>query len=47
MGRKLAFYGFVLIGTFIAVSYATGAGRLISSTASGGSQLIKTLQGRG
>jgi hypothetical protein len=36
----------ILIGIYLFVANATGAGRLISSASSGGSQFVKTLQGR-
>lgn len=46
MGRQLAKYGFLLIGGYVVATQWTGATKVISSGASGGSTVIKTLQGR-
>lgn len=46
MGKQLAKYGFTLIGIYLGVAYASGAGQLINSSAAGGSTVIRTLQGR-
>jgi len=45
MNRFLVGSG-ALIAIYLLVSHATGAGTLISSTASGASKYAKTLQGR-
>lgn len=46
MGRKALLYGTGLIALYIAVAHGSNLGRVISSGASGGSQFVKTLQGR-
>jgi hypothetical protein len=46
VGRNLARYGFLLIGTYLVVAYATGAGKVISSATSGTAKVVKTLQAR-
>lgn len=46
MGRKALLYGTVLIGTYILVAHATGAGNLLVKGGSAGSGFVKTLQGR-
>lgn len=46
MGRTYLKYSAVLIGMYLGVRYASGAGTLISKGASGVSQVTKTLQGR-
>jgi hypothetical protein len=46
MGRKALFYGSALIGLYIAVAHGSNMGRVISAGANGGSQFVKTLQGR-
>jgi hypothetical protein len=38
--------GAILIGTYLVVYYATGAGRVIGAGATGGSQVIRAFQGR-
>ena len=40
-------YTAVLVGTYLLVSRATGAGRLMSSGASAYAKAVKVLQGRG
>jgi hypothetical protein len=40
-------YGAVLIGVYLLVSHGTNGGKLMKNAAAGGSQVIKTLQGRG
>lgn len=44
--RKALFYGTLLIGTYLVVSHATGAGRFMTSAAGGGATVIKAFQGR-
>jgi len=39
-------YSAVLIGTYLLVSHATGAGSLITKTAQGAGSFAKVLQGR-
>lgn len=39
-------YSAVLIGVYLAVSYATGAGRLLTSGGAAGAGLVKAFQGR-
>lgn len=39
-------YGATLIAIYLAVAYATGAGKLISAGSSGSVGLIKAFQGR-
>lgn len=46
MLRKGMFYGAVLIGTYLVLSKATGAGRLLTTGATAGSKIARTLQGR-
>lgn len=46
MGRQALKLGGVLIGMYLLVAYATGSGKVISTTTSGGVGLIKALQGR-
>lgn len=44
--KKLAGYGAVLIGLYIAVANGSNTGRVISAGASGVSTVTKSLQGR-
>jgi hypothetical protein len=44
--KKALFYSAALIGTYLLVSHATDAGKLITSGGSAASQFAKTLQGR-
>lgn len=46
MLRTYMKYSAVLIGLYLAVAHASGAGTLISKAASGASTIDKTLQGR-
>jgi len=46
MGKKLATYGAGLIGLYLVVFYSSGAGKVISAGSSGGTSVIKALQGR-
>ncbi|WP_405889574.1 hypothetical protein OG762_52440 (plasmid) [Streptomyces sp. NBC_01136] len=46
MGRTYMKYSAVLIGLYLLVRNATGAGNLIKQAASGASTIDKTLQGR-
>lgn len=46
MGRTYLKYSAVLIGLYLGVKYASGAGTLISKGASGAATITKTLQGR-
>jgi hypothetical protein len=39
-------YGTVLIGTYLAVAYATGAGKIINSSSKGAVNVIRALQAR-
>lgn len=43
---KLAKYGAVLIAGYLAVAYATGTGRVLSTATTGASNVIKAFQGR-
>lgn len=45
-GRQALKWTAVLIGFYLAVEYATGLTKDIGSATSGGSNVIKTLQGR-
>ena len=44
--KKIAFYGFVTIGIYLAVAYSTGAGRVLTAGSSGLGSLIRDFQGR-
>jgi hypothetical protein len=44
--RQVLTYTAVLVGVYLAVSYATGAGQLITASAGGYSNAVRTLQGR-
>lgn len=46
MGRTYMKYSAVLIGLYLLVRNATGAGTVISKAASGAATIDKTLQGR-
>lgn len=46
MGRKAIAYMGALIGLYIVAAHGSSMGRVFSAGASGGSQVIKTLQGR-
>jgi len=46
MIRKGLFYGAVLIGTYLALAYATSGGKLIASGTSGAATVVKAFQGR-
>jgi hypothetical protein len=46
MGRQALKYGTALIALQIAVANASGLGRLFTTGAAGGTQLVKGLQGR-
>ncbi|HWB38563.1 MAG TPA: hypothetical protein VHA75_21295 [Rugosimonospora sp.] len=46
MLRKIVVGSGLLIALYLGVAYATGAGQLIRSAASGASDYAKTLQGR-
>lgn len=46
MARKALFYGAALIATYLAVSHATEGGRLLTSSGSALSTVVKTFQGR-
>lgn len=46
MIRKALLYGAILIGTYLAVSNATGGGKILSSGADGSVKIIKAFQGR-
>lgn len=43
---KVIKYGAVLIGIYLVVSYATGAGKLLTSGSSAAGTLVQRLQGR-
>jgi hypothetical protein len=47
MTKKILTYTAVLIGTYLVLSRATDAGRLLSSGSSAYTAAVKTLQGRG
>lgn len=44
--RKFLGYTAGLIGLYIVAAHASGAGKLLTSGAQGGSTFVKTLQGR-
>jgi hypothetical protein len=46
MFKTFMYYSAVLIGGYLALSYASGAGTLLTQGAAGISQIDKTLQGR-
>ena len=46
MARQALFLGAVLIGTYLAVYYATGAGRLLSTGGQATVGVIRAFQGR-
>jgi hypothetical protein len=46
MGKQALKYGATLIGIYLGVAYASGAGTLITSLANGGATVTKSLQGR-
>lgn len=43
---KVLKYGTILIGVYLAVAYATGTGRVLSTGSTGASNVIKAFQGR-
>lgn len=46
MGRRALTYSGGLIALYLVVRYSTGAGTVVSKSATGGRTLIKTFQGR-
>lgn len=44
--KAVIFYTAVLVGTYLVVSHATGAGRLLNIGFTGYSGAVRTLQGR-
>ncbi|HVQ95829.1 MAG TPA: hypothetical protein VMU51_32690 [Mycobacteriales bacterium] len=46
MGRTALRYTAILVGAYIAVAYASGAGVLLTKGSQGASGFVKTLQGR-
>lgn len=46
MGKQALKYSAVLIGVYLGVAYASGAGTLISAGTNGGGTIIRSLQGR-
>lgn len=46
MGNKMLKYSFGLIAIYLAVAYASGSGRVLSSGSSGATNIIKAFQGR-
>ena len=46
MGRTFLTYSAMLIGTYLVVANATGAGRVIKAFGTAGTGYAKTLQGR-
>jgi hypothetical protein len=46
MGNKFLRYGFGAIALYLGVSYATGAGSLITNGATGTANIVKAFQGR-
>ena len=47
MGKQALKYGTGLIALYLGVAYASGAGRLMTDGAAGGSRIIASFQGRG
>jgi len=45
--KKALLYGAVLIGVYLAVSYGTNSGTLITDSTTGATNLVKAFQGRG
>lgn len=46
MGQKVVKYTFWTIGAYLALYYATGAGKLLSGGRDAGVGIVKALQGR-
>jgi hypothetical protein len=46
MGKKILFWGGVLIGGYVLATHATGSARVVNSAGSNSVHLIKALQGR-
>ena len=46
MGRKALVYTGGLIGLYLVVRHATGAGTVLHAGANGGAKFVRTLQGR-
>jgi hypothetical protein len=46
MGKKILFWGGVLIGGYVVFTHASGAARVTNATGSNSVNLIKALQGR-
>jgi hypothetical protein len=46
MGKNALTYGFGTIALYLAVARYTGTSKVIGAGASGGSQIIRTFQGR-
>lgn len=46
MGKQFITLTFVVVGTYIVVANATGAGKLLTSAGTAYAQGVKTLQGR-
>lgn len=46
MGRQFLKYSAGLIGVYLVVAYATGSGKFVTAASAGGSNLIKSFQGR-
>jgi hypothetical protein len=44
--NKALKYGAVLIGIYLAVAYASGSGRILSTGSTGISNVVKAFQGR-
>lgn len=44
--RTVVTYTAILVGAYLALSYATGGGRLIAATTSAYTGAVRTLQGR-
>lgn len=44
--NKALFYGAVLIGTYLLVAHASGAGTVLKSAGTAGGGVVKALQGR-
>lgn len=46
MGKKILFWGGVLIGGYVVFTHATGAARVTNSAGTNSVNLVKALQGR-
>lgn len=46
MGKTILRYSFIAIGLYLGFAYSTGAGKVISASTDGASNVIKAFQGR-